>query len=149
VGAAGQFLETLLASVNLARRDVYIANVIKCRPPSNRDPMPDELVACRPWLDQQIALIRPQVIVTLGRYSMALAYSGVTISRVHGRPKFVDGIWYLPMFHPAAALHQPHYRSMIEEDMLKIPKLLMQVAANDDGQDARNEPTTPQQLSLF
>ena len=121
VGAAGHFLEQLLASINMTRQDVFITNVVKCRPPNNRDPQPDELAACRPYLDQQIALIRPQMIVTLGRFSMQIAFPGVSISQVHGIPKKVGNIVYLPVFHPAAALHQVRFKAAIEEDFLKIP----------------------------
>jgi uracil-DNA glycosylase family 4 len=103
VGASGQYLEELLAEINLTRRQVYIANVIKCRPPGNRDPEPSELAACRDYLDRQIALIKPSVIVTLGRYSMERYFPGQSISRIHGRPKRVGDVYYLPMFHPAAA----------------------------------------------
>lgn len=145
VGAAGQFLESLLASINLSRRDVYITNVIKCRPPNNRDPQPDELMTCRPYLDRQIALLKPKIIVTLGRYSMELAFSGVTISRVHGVPKRVGDIVYFPMFHPAAALHQPKYRSAIEQDMLKLPEILASLNAIEPAKEIK----PPQQLSLF
>lgn len=146
IGAAGRFLEELLASINLGRKDVYITNVVKHRPPNNRDPMPDELAACRPWLDAQIALIKPKMIVTLGRYSMEMAFSGASISRIHGTPKKVGDIVYFPMFHPAAALHQPRYRTLIEQDVLKIPKILadlVDIEPTDDG------PTHPQQLSLL
>lgn len=146
VGAAGQFLDKLLASINLSRQDVYIANVIKCRPPNNRDPQPDEIAACRPYLDKQIALIKPKMIVTLGRFSMQLAFVGVSISRVHGTPKKVGDIIYYPMFHPAAALHQPRYRSYIEQDMLRIPDILAEyqsMEAEDSGA------ASAQQLSLF
>ena len=146
VGAAGHFLDELLASINLARKDVYITNIIKHRPPNNREPLPDELAACRPWLDQQIELLKPKLIVTLGRFSMELAFSGVSISRIHGTPKRVDDIVYYPMFHPAAALHQPRYRNMVEQDMQKIPQIL---AGLVDIAPNRDEPTHPQQLSLL
>ena len=146
VGAAGHFLDELLASINLARKDVYITNVIKHRPPNNRDPMPDELAACRPWLDQQIALIKPKLIVTLGRFSMQLAFSGVSISRIHGTPKRIGDIVYFPMFHPAAALHQTGYRTLVEQDMLKIPRIMADLVDIGPGGD---EPTHPQQLSLL
>src|SRR5512135_2803662 len=101
VGAAGQFLEELLASINLTREQVYIANVVKCRPPGNRDPLPDELSACAPYLDRQIELIRPKVIVTLGRFSMARFFPGASISKIHGQPKRVGNVLVVPMFHPA------------------------------------------------
>lgn len=120
VGAAGQFLESLLGSIDLRRTDVYITNIVKCRPPDNRDPQPDEIAACRPYLDRQIALLEPRLVVTLGRHSMQIAFPGATISRIHGQPKRIGDVVYLPMFHPAAALHQQRYRSLIEEDFLKI-----------------------------
>lgn len=146
VGAAGQFLEKLLASINLSREDVFITNVVKCRPPNNRDPMSDELAACRPYLSEQIELIQPKLIVTLGRFSMQLAFSGVTISRVHGIAKKVGDIVYFPMFHPAAALHQSRYRSHIEKDMLKIPQILADLHSIEAGEE---RPDNPRQLSLF
>lgn len=145
VGAAGHFLDELLASINRSRKDVYITNVIKHRPPNNRDPMPDELSACHPWLDEQIALIRPKLIVTLGRFSMQLAFSGVSISRIHGTPKRIGDVVYFPMFHPAAALHQPRYRTLVEQDMLKIPQILAELVEIAPG----DEPSHPQQLSLL
>ncbi len=143
VGPAGKFLDQLLASIGLSRGQVYIANVIKCRPPSNRDPLPTEIENCRPWLDSQIEVIRPRMIVTLGRYSMAKFFPGKSISRVHGTAQKHDDIIYYAMYHPAAALHQQSLRQAIEADMLKIPSLLT---------EARNIPDAepePQQLNLF
>jgi uracil-DNA glycosylase len=146
VGAAGKYLEELLATIDLTREDVYIANVIKCRPPGNRDPEPEEIEACRPYLDRQIELIRPRIIVTLGRFSMQRYFPGASISRIHGQPKRVGNLIYYPMFHPAAALHQPHWRSLVEADILKIPEL---IAKLDEVKE--DEPDVPQaeQLSLF
>ena len=135
VGAAGQFLDKLLAAINLKRSDVYITNVVKCRPPNNRDPQPNEMEACRRYLDEQLALIKPRVVVTLGRFSMSRWFPGESISRIHGQPKVVDGVTVVPMFHPAAALHQERYRSLIEADFLKLPAIL---AAAE-----RPEPTPP------
>src|SRR4030042_1463385 len=106
VGPAGQFLEELLASINLTRQKVYIANVIKCRPPNNRDPLPIEITNCQPWLERQIQLISPRIIVTLGRYSMAKFFPGKSISKIHGTSQTHDGIIYFAMYHPAAALNQ-------------------------------------------
>lgn len=146
VGAAGQFLEELLASINLTRQQVFIANVIKCRPPNNRDPQPDEIEACRPFLEEQIALIKPKIIVTLGRYSMSLAFGNATISRIHGQPKRIGDIVYFPMFHPAAALHQPQYRALIERDILKLPQILANL---ESVKPATDEPPSSQQLRLF
>ena len=107
VGAAGRFLDELLAGIDLKREDVYIANVIKCRPPGNRDPLPEETQACKPFLDRQIELVQPKLVVTLGRFSMARAFPKARISRIHGQPRKIGGIVYYPMYHPAAALHQP------------------------------------------
>jgi DNA polymerase len=106
VGAAGKFLSELLESIGLKREQVFITNIVKCRPPSNRDPLPEEIAACKPYLDRQIALIKPKVIVTLGRFSMARVFPNEKISVIHGRPKKIEGIVYVPMYHPAAALHQ-------------------------------------------
>lgn len=124
VGPAGQFLEQLLASIGLKREQVFIANVIKCRPPSNRDPLPDEIQACSKWLDYQISILKPKIIVTLGRYSMARFFPNDTISKIHGKVKIIDDYIYFPMYHPAAALHQGSLRKIIESDILKIPQLL-------------------------
>ncbi|NLG51806.1 MAG: uracil-DNA glycosylase, partial [Chloroflexi bacterium] len=149
VGAAGNFLESLLKSINLTRKDVFITNVVKHRPPNNRDPQPEELAACRPYLERQIELIKPKIIVTLGRYSMELAFSGVTISRIHGQPKKVGDIVYFPMFHPAAALHQARYRSMIEADMQKIPQILADLESVEQEEERNDSGAPPEQLSLF
>ena len=148
VGAAGDYLEQLLAGINMTRQDVYIANVVKCRPPSNRDPQPEEISACKPYLDRQIELIKPKMIVTLGRFSMRLAFTGVTISRIHGTTKKVGDIVYYPMFHPAAGLHQARFRSLIEQDMLKIPQVLADLESIEAEENAPSTPP-PQQLSLF
>ena len=126
VGQAGKFLDELLASIDLRREDVYIANVIKCRPPNNRDPQPGEIEACAPWLDQQLEIIKPRMIVTLGRFSMSRYFKGQTIGRIHGQPKEIDGVIVVPMYHPAAALHQASLRSTIEQDFKKIPAILEQ-----------------------
>ena len=143
VGPAGQFLDQLIASIGLRRDQVYIANVVKCRPPGNRDPLPVEIQACNKWLERQIELLQPKVIVTLGRYSMARYFANETIGKIHGRAKEIDGIIYFPMYHPAAALHQANLRQTIEADMLKIPSLLA-----DADKQVQVEPD-PQQLNLF
>lgn len=143
VGQAGKFLDELLASVGMTRKDVYICNVLKCRPPENRDPLPTEMKTCQVWLDRQIELIQPKMIVTLGRYSMARFFPGATISKVHGKERKEGGIIYYAMYHPAAALHQQSLRKTIETDMLRIPALLSQL-------DQLPEPEPqPQQLSMF
>ena len=145
VGASGRFLEELLGSINLRRDDVYICNVIKSRPPSNRDPLPTEIEACRPWLDRQIELIKPRVIITLGRFSMARYFPKAKISQIQGRPKRVKGTLVIPMYHPAAALHQPRYRADIERDFARIPELLAETHEIEEEKSAPSE----QQLSLF
>jgi len=127
VGPAGQYLDELIASINLKRQQVYIANVIKCRPTGNRDPLPIEIRNCRQWLEKQIELICPKIIVTLGRYSMAMFFPGKSISKIHGTAQKRENIIYYAMYHPAAALHQQSLRQAIEADMLKIPSLLTQV----------------------
>jgi DNA polymerase len=124
VGSAGQFLDQLLKSIDLRREQVYITNVIKTRPPDNRDPLPQEIINCRPWLDKQLEILKPKMIVTLGRYSMALFLPGKTISQIHGTAVKKDGVLYFAMYHPAAALHQANLRGVIQSDMLKIPGLL-------------------------
>ncbi|MDH7490017.1 MAG: uracil-DNA glycosylase [Anaerolineae bacterium] len=148
VGAAGHFLEQLLASIGMKRRDVYICNIIKCRPPGNRDPLPNEIQACAEFLDRQIALIKPRVIVTLGRYSMAKYLPQASISRVHGRPQRVGDIIVLPLYHPAAALHRPRYKADIEEDFKKIPALLQESIALDETPPPAG-PVEAEQLRLF
>ena len=143
VGPAGKFLDQLLAAINLNRKQVYIANVIKCRPQGNRDPLPTEIRNCRQWLDRQIELIRPKIIVTLGRYSMAMFFPGKSISKIHGTAQKKDNIIYFAMYHPAAALHQQSLRQTIENDMLKIPSLL---AETESIAEAKPQ---PKQLNMF
>ncbi len=143
VGPAGQLLDKLLASINLKREQVYIANVIKCRPQGNRDPLPTEIQNCRQWLERQIELICPKIIVTLGRYSMAMFFPGKSISKIHGTAQKRDNVIYYAMYHPAAALHQQSLRQTIEADMLKIPSLLAQ------AENINEANPQPQQLNMF
>ena len=145
VGQAGQFLEQLLGSIGLKRDDVYICNVIKCRPPGNRDPMPTEIKNCQKWLDRQLELLAPKMIVTLGRYSLARYFPGETISKVHGKARKENNVIYFAMYHPAAALHQQSLRQTIEVDIRKIPELL----AKSDEMKEKEEENRPQQLSMF
>ncbi|GHO86707.1 uracil-DNA glycosylase [Dictyobacter formicarum] len=156
VGQAGQFLDSLLASINLKRSEVFITNVVKCRPPNNRDPEPDEMVACSDYLDRQIAAINPQVIVTLGRFSMAKFFGSERISAIHGRARKKDGRICIPMFHPAAGLRNPSTKDAIREDFKKIPLIIAEaerMAAEQPAkavvQKKREEEPPPQQLSLF
>jgi DNA polymerase len=129
VGPAGKFLDQLIASAGLDRKEVFITNVVKCRPPNNRDPLPNEISACREHLDKQIKLIDPKVIVTLGRYSMARFLAKQTIGKVRGSAKSVEGRLIYPMYHPAAALHNYSLKKVIEEDFNAIPGLVHQASA--------------------
>jgi len=142
VGPAGQYLDELLASIGLKRSQVFIANVIKCRPQGNRDPLPMEIQNCRLWLERQIEIICPRMIVTLGRYSMAMFFPGKSISKIHGTAQKRDDVLYYAMYHPAAALHQGSLRQEIEADMLKIPTLLVQ-------SETIKEEKPPEQLTMF
>ncbi len=143
VGPAGKYLDQLLASIDLKRERVYIANVIKCRPQGNRDPLPSEIQNCRSWLEQQIEIIGPKMIVTLGRYSMAMFFPGKSISKIHGTAQKRDNIIYYAMYHPAAALHQQSLRQAIEADMLKIPPLLA------EAESVTPAKPQPEQLSML
>lgn len=124
VGPAGNFLEDLLQSIGMTRDQVYIANMVKCRPPDNRDPVPSEIAACSKYLDRQIELLDPLLIVTLGRFSTARFIPGQSISRVRGRLRRVNGRHIFPIMHPAAGLRRQEMRAAIEEDFAKIPGLL-------------------------
>jgi len=129
VGAAGKFLAEMLAAINLKREDVYIANVVKCRPPQNRDPLPDEAAACWPWLMEQIKIIDPKLIITLGRHSLERFLPNQRISAIHGKamrrnvPELGSRIFYA-LYHPAAALYNGGMRGVLLEDFQKIPKVL-------------------------
>ena len=148
VGAAGKFLEELLGAAGLKRSDVFITNVVKSRPPGNRDPLPDEIVACAPFLQRQIDTIDPDVIVTLGRFSMAKWFPGERISRIHGQPKRDGKRLIVPMYHPAAALHQQALKTTILEDFAKLPRILAEAEAAREAQARVKEPP-PSQTSMF
>ena len=124
VGQAGQFLDELLQAAGVDRDQVFITNVVKCRPPNNRDPLPEELKACQNYLDEQIALLDPQVIVTLGRISMAKFVTDGRISAIHGHTHNVEGRKVVTMYHPAAALHQPNLRQTLIEDFARLKKFI-------------------------
>lgn len=121
VGPAGQLLNQLLLQAGLRRPEVFITNIVKCRPPGNRDPQPQEVEACREYLVGQIATINPAVICTLGRPALqTLIDPSASISRVHGAPREIDGMTYIPLYHPAAALHQQSLRPVLVEDMRRL-----------------------------
>jgi len=127
VGAAGRFLDEMLEGIGLKRKDIYITNVVKYRPPNNRDPYPDEKAAFLPFLRKQLEIISPKVVVTLGRHSMDALLPGLQISRVHGQPKRYQGQVYLPLFHPAAALYNGGMRQTLIDDFARIPRILAQI----------------------
>jgi DNA polymerase len=150
VGAAGKYLDELLALINLKRSDVFITNVIKCRPPGNRDPQAEELGACSDYLERQIQAINPKVIVTLGRFSMARFLPNAKISAVHGQSMNIKGRLVVAMYHPAAALHQRSLAATIEEDFARIPELITRAEQLPEYQEQNQEKKTePKQLSMF
>lgn len=147
VGAAGQLLNQLLSLISLKREDIFIANIIKHRPPGNRDPLPEEITAYTPWLDEQIKVIDPPLIVALGRFSMEyLLGPGLSITKIHGQPKRRNGRVVMPVYHPAAALYRREWQPVLEEDFAKIPKILALIKVE---QDKKEDPQTPEQKKLL
>lgn len=145
VGAAGNFLEELLASIGLSREEVFITNIVKCRPPGNRDPQAVEIEACSSYLERQTRSLNPKVIVTLGRFSMARFFPNTRISAIHGKAQRIGNRLVVPMYHPAAALHQPSLRKTIQADFARLPELI-----GREGAPVRaEEPPDMEQLSLF
>jgi DNA polymerase len=149
VGAAGRFLEELLGIAGLKRTDVYITNIVKHRPPNNRDPLPNELAACRPYLERQIQVINPRLIVTLGRHSLGTFFPGTMISKVHGVVREKDGRYFFPMYHPAAALHQDRLRQTLVDDMARLTDFIKGPMAEGAVQSTDENDDEPEQLSLF
>lgn len=160
VGAAGKLLEELLAEIGLTRDDVWIGNVVKCRPPQNRDPRPEEIAACAGYLERQIELLQPKLIGTLGRYSMEKFFPGARITKVHGQAKRDGRRVLIPLFHPAYVLRNQSALPEAKRDMQKIPRLLArleQVLAEEAAaqvpavESEQPEPSRdrPEQLSLF
>jgi len=131
VGASGRFLDELLAQAGVTRAEVWITNVVKCRPPGNRDPQPIEVETCTTnYLDNQIKIVNPSIIVTLGRHSMSKFIPDAKITQIHGQMQQVGKRFVIPMFHPAAALHQTRFRPMLLEDFAKLPALLKEARAS-------------------
>ena len=131
VGAAGKFLDTMLAEIDLQRDDVFIANIVKYRPPENRDPSAAEITASIPYLERQIAIIEPTLIVFLGRHSMSVFFPELKISQAHGKPVEKNGQVYLPLYHPAAALYNPGMRSALIDDFKLIPAIIKTINEKD------------------
>jgi len=145
VGPAGRFLTELLARAGLRREEVFITNVVKCRPPNNRDPAPIEIRTCTStWLEKQIEIINPRVVITLGRYSTALFLPNQSITKVHGQPHQVNGRVIIPMFHPAAALHQERFKEPLIKDFERLPQILAEVRRQSPAAGPE-----PRQLSFF
>jgi uracil-DNA glycosylase family 4 len=154
IGRSGQYLNYLLSLVGWARADVFITNVVKCRPPNNRDPKPDEIKACKDYLHRQIALVDPLVVVTIGRYSMVHFFpKDAKISLIHGQPRYADRRAYFPLYHPAAVLRNPRLKPDMEDDMRRLPALVTEVKARRaSGQFDAPAPASdddPQQLTLL
>ena len=148
VGAAGKYLDELLGLIDMKREQVYICNVIKCRPPQNRDPLPEEMAACRPYIDKQLELIKPKVVITISRFAMARWFPEKKISEIHGKPKKFGDLVVLPMYHPAAALHQPSLKRVLEEDFKRVPQILKEMANLQEEPEEKKAPP-PEQLSMF
>lgn len=145
VGASGRLLDEMLQMINLSRDEVFITNVVKCRPPGNRDPRRGEVEACKPYLDRQIELIDPKIIITLGRFSMARWFPDGRITKIHGETKKFGGHLVMPVYHPAAALRNPKWRPELEDDFKKIPDLIQKF----DTIKGEDPPEQATQLNLF
>jgi len=130
VGAAGRFLNEMLEMIGLKREDVYITNIVKYRPPDNRDPLPDEKEAFLPYLESQLEVIQPRLVVTLGRHSLNCFLPDLQISRCHGQPKRYKGRVYLPLFHPAAALYNGEMRQTLIDDFASIPVIIEKIKSS-------------------
>jgi DNA polymerase len=130
VGAAGKFLNQMLEMIGLERKDIYITNIVKYRPPNNRDPLPEEKSAFLPYLQSQLEVIQPVVVVTLGRHSLNCFLPDLQISQVHGQPKRYNGMVYLPLFHPAAALYNGGMRQTLIDDFALIPAIIKKIKSS-------------------
>jgi uracil-DNA glycosylase family 4 len=155
VGAAGKFLDQLLELAGVTRADVWITNVVKCRPPGNRDPLPNEIETCTSnYLQHQIRIVNPSIIVTLGRFSMGLFFKGAKITQIHGQMRKVGDRFVIPMYHPAAALHQASLKPAIMADFAKLPELLKEARAElgksePKGKKQEKKEDDPKQMNLF
>jgi uracil-DNA glycosylase len=151
VGQAGKLLDTLLAGIDLRREDVYITNVLKCRPPQNRDPMPNEVDACAPYLNGQLKLVEPKVVIVLGRHALERLLPGHgPISRVHGQMVERGGIKYVAVYHPAAALHNGSLVDDLQADFLSVRRYLDAILTPPPQPEPEPQPPAdPEQLSLI
>ena len=144
VGAAGKLLTKLLNSINLSREDVFITNIVKCRPPNNRDPSPNEINKCSPYLSKQIELINPTLIITLGRHSLSYFVPKIPIGKAHGTIINQTGYTIYPTYHPAAALRQTRFHEILSEEFKRIPSLIKSLETKTDKPESVND-----QLQLF
>lgn len=144
VGAAGKLLTKLLNSINLSRDDVFITNIVKCRPPNNRDPSPNEISQCSPYLRKQIELINPRLIITLGRHSLSYFVPNTPIGKAHGTIIKQDGYTIYPTYHPAAALRQTRFSEILSEEFKRIPNLIKSLETKEEKPESTNN-----QLELF
>lgn len=149
VGPAGKFLTEMLADIGLQRGDVFITNVVKCRPPGNRDPLPQEVTACSGWLKAQIAAIGPRVLVLLGRHALQRFIPGARISAEHGQIRRFGSISVMPMYHPAAALHNPGLRGACLDDFRRLRQFLEKPPEPAESPPEPDTAPTPVQRSLF
>ncbi len=152
VGAAGKFLDQLLEQAGVTRADVWITNVVKCRPPGNRDPLPNEVETCTSnYLQHQIEIVNPSIIVTLGRFSMGLFFKAAKITQIHGQMRKVGDRFVIAMYHPAAALHQMSLKPAIMADFAKLPDLLKQARAElgKSAPKSKKKEDEPKQMNLF
>lgn len=154
VGAAGKFLNEMLALIHFKRKNIYISNILKCRPPGNRDPLPDEVEACWPYLVEQIKIIKPKLIITLGRHALERFIPGLGISRVHGQPKRreipeLGKFIFYPLYHPAAALYRGNLKETLVEDFKKIPKVLEKVDELPEEKREETKEEVVEQKKLF
>lgn len=158
VGRSGKYLDYLLNLIGMKREQVFITNVVKHRPPGNRDPEPDEMIACKHFLDRQFEIIDPLVVATLGRFSMARYFPNAKISQIHGQPKYADNRAYYPLFHPAAALRNPGLRRDMEADIHRLMEVVAEVKRRraegvipeqEEETPDDTPPEPPQQLKLF
>lgn len=150
VGAAGQFLNDMLGSIGLSREAVYITNIVKYRPPGNRDPEPEEKAAFMPYLMEQLAIIQPKLVVFLGRHAMNVFFPSLQISKVHGKALKKDSQLYLALFHPAAALYNGAMKQTLLDDFAKIPKILELASGSQAPATLDNGPGSKiEQVTLF
>ncbi|MBT6401061.1 uracil-DNA glycosylase [candidate division WWE3 bacterium] len=151
VGRAGQLLEKLLGEIGMKREDVWIGNIIKHRPPKNRDPMPDEIEACQPYLKLQLEAIQPKLIVTLGRFAMNYFHKQGKITNDHGTLKKIGKYYIFPVYHPAAALRNGKFADVLHADFVKIPKVIkfIEMRESEGDADTDSTPEDETQLGLF